>query len=145
APPRSGQQDCTEPACMNSAESSAGARGPSDLGSASLARDHGQWVAPREASPRVLIVDDDDESRTRVANALRTMGYVVDEVANGLDALKQFGSCRPQIALLEVMTPFLDGFSICRAMRELPGGDEVSIVLMTDVDDIESLQFGYDA
>ena len=94
---------------------------------------------------RVLIVDDDEEARTKVARALREVGFLVEEAANGLDALKAFQSHRPHVALLEVMTPFLDGFSTCRAMRDLPGGQDASIVMMTDSDDIESLQFGYDA
>ena len=94
---------------------------------------------------RVLIVDDDEEARTKVARALREVGFLVEEAANGLDALKAFQMHRPHVALLEVMTPFLDGFSTCRAMRDLPGGQDASIVMMTDSDDIESLQFGYDA
>lgn len=94
---------------------------------------------------RVLIVDDDDEARTAAAEALRSLGLVVEEVSNGLDALKAFQSIRPHIAILEVMTPFVDGYSTCRAMRDLPGGDEASILMMTDLDDLESLRFGYDA
>lgn len=94
---------------------------------------------------RVLIVDDDDEARTAAAEALRSLGLVVEEVSNGLDALKAFQAIRPHIALLEVMTPFVDGYSTCRAMRDLPGGDEASILMMTDLDDLESLRFGYDA
>jgi diguanylate cyclase (GGDEF)-like protein len=95
--------------------------------------------------PRVLIVDDDDHDRTVAAEALRAVGFEVQEVSNGLDALKAFEASRPHIALLEVMTPFVDGYSTCRAMRDLPGGEETSVVMMTRVDDIESLRFGYEA
>ncbi len=96
-------------------------------------------------APRVLIVDDDDEARSKAAEALRAIGFIVEEVSNGLDALKAFQTRRPHIALLEVMTPFVDGYSTCRAMRDLPGGSETSIVMMTDLDDVESLRFGYEA
>jgi diguanylate cyclase (GGDEF)-like protein len=99
--------------------------------------------APEEQ--RVLVVDDDDDARAEAAAALRAVGFCVDEAANGLDALKIFRDRRPHFALLEVMMPFMDGFSTCRAMRELPGGNDASIVMMTDLDDLESLQFGYDA
>jgi diguanylate cyclase (GGDEF)-like protein len=91
------------------------------------------------------VVDDDLESRAGVARALRATGFVVDEADNGVAALKIWKDRRPHIALLEVMTPFLDGFSTCRAMRELPGGEDVCIVMMTRTDDVESLQFGYEA
>jgi len=94
---------------------------------------------------RVLVVEADDEVRRAVAEPLRAAGVLVDEAANGLDALKIFQRSRPHIALLDVMTPFVDGFSTCRAMRDLPGGRDACIVLMTDLDDMESLQFGYDA
>ncbi len=94
---------------------------------------------------RVLIVDDEDAARTQTAEVLRASGFEVEEASNGLDALKAFAARRPHIALLEVMTPFVDGYSTCRAMRDLPGGEAVSIVMMTDLEDIESLRFGYDA
>jgi diguanylate cyclase len=110
------------------------------------ARPSGVVAAQKDTvEARVLIVDDDDDARTSAADALRAVGFIVDEASNGVDALKVFQSRRPHIALLEVMTPFLDGFSMCRAMRELSGGQDASIIMMTDHDDIESLQFGYDA
>ncbi len=99
--------------------------------------------APYDAC--VLIVDDDDDARSAAAEALRAGGFRVEEVSNGLDALKAFQAVRPHIALLEVMTPFVDGYSTCRAMRDLPGGEKTAIVMMTDLDDIDSLRFGYDA
>jgi diguanylate cyclase (GGDEF)-like protein len=92
----------------------------------------------------VLIVDDDDEARAAAAEALRSAGLVVDEVSNGLEALKAFQTRRPHI-VREVMTPFVDGYSTCRAMRDQAGGEEASIVMMTDIDDVESLRFGYEA
>ena len=97
------------------------------------------------SEPRVLVVDDDDACRQFVCAALRSVGFAVDEADNGVAALKAFKYRRPHIALLEVMTPFLDGFSTCRSMRELPGGEDVAIVMMTNMDDLESLQFGYEA
>ncbi len=113
----------------------------------------GHSEPPRSRSPslapgheaRILVVDDDDASRQLVSEALRSVGFVVDEASNGVAALKVFKDRRPHIALLEVMTPFLDGFSTCRAMRELPGGKDVSIVMVTNTDDVDSLQFGYEA
>lgn len=95
--------------------------------------------------PRILVVDDDDDARALVSQSLRTIGFAVDEATNGVVALKLFKERRPHIALLEVMTPFMDGFSTCRAMRELPGGTDVAIVMMMRTDDIESLEFGYEA
>lgn len=97
------------------------------------------------AAPRVLLVDDDDGARTEAATALRAIGCTVVEASNGLDGLKAFETTRPHIAFLEVMTPFVDGFSTCRAMRDLVGGADVAIVMMTDMDDVESLRFGYEA
>lgn len=102
-------------------------------------------VGEASEASRVLIVDGDDEAREIAARALREDGLVVYEASNGLDALKLFAEVQPQLTLLEVMTPFLDGYSTCRSIRELPRGKHVAIVMMTELDDIESLTFGYEA
>jgi diguanylate cyclase (GGDEF)-like protein len=95
--------------------------------------------------PRVLIVDHDRHARADCAAALRAVGCTVDEASDRVDALELFARRRPHLVLLEVTTPFLDGFATCRAIRELPGGADASIVMMTDIEDIESLRLGYDA
>lgn len=98
-----------------------------------------------QSAPRVLIVDDDDAARMTAAAALRAIGCTVFEACNGNDGLRSFEADRPQIAFLEVLTPRIDGFSTCRAMRDLEGGSDAAIVMMADMDRVDSLRIGYEA
>ncbi|MBE7197084.1 MAG: response regulator [Parafilimonas terrae] len=84
--------------------------------------------APDEA--RVLIVDDDDDARERLHRSLSREGWTVDEAANGRIALDHYDQARPNLILLDLMMPEMDGFSFLRALRSRPDGD-VPVVVLT--------------
>ena len=65
----------------------------------------------------LLIVDDEDNLRSMLAAALRHHGFEVSTVANGRDALTAVGEDSPDLVVLDVMLPDLDGFEVCRRMR----------------------------
>jgi two-component system OmpR family response regulator len=69
------------------------------------------------ASPRVLLVDDEDNLRSMLEAALRHMGFDVTTATNGRDALALAGTAMPDIIVLDVMMPDLDGFEVCRRLR----------------------------
>jgi two-component system OmpR family response regulator len=69
------------------------------------------------ASPRVLLVDDEDNLRSMLEAALRHMGFDVTTATNGRDALALVGTALPDIIVLDVMMPDLDGFEVCRRLR----------------------------
>ena len=64
---------------------------------------------------------------------------VVGEAGNGADAIVACGRLAPDIVLLDAMMPGLDGFGACRAMRAFPDGEHVPIVILTGLDDDESI------
>ncbi|GGZ85151.1 two-component system response regulator CseB [Streptomyces echinoruber] len=66
----------------------------------------------------VLFVEDDDVIREATQLALERNGFVVTAVPDGLSGLEAFRADRPDIALLDVMVPGLDGVSLCRSIRE---------------------------
>jgi DNA-binding response OmpR family regulator len=70
------------------------------------------------AETRVLFVEDDDVIREATQLALERAGFKVTAVAEGLDGLQAFRDRRPDIALLDVMVPGLDGVSLCRRIRD---------------------------
>ncbi len=84
--------------------------------------------APAEA--RVLVVDDDDDARERLRRSLSREGWIVDEAANGRVALEHFDLARPNLILLDLMMPEMDGFGFLRALRSRPDGD-VPVVVLT--------------
>ncbi|PJE96286.1 DNA-binding response regulator [Streptomyces carminius] len=70
------------------------------------------------ADTHVLFVEDDDVIREATQLSLERNGFTVTAAADGLDGLAAFRSRRPDIALLDVMLPGLDGVSLCRRIRE---------------------------
>jgi two-component system, OmpR family, response regulator len=69
------------------------------------------------AGERLLLVDDEDNLRSMLQAALRHMGFDVHPVASGREALDAVHSVRPDLIVLDVMLPDLDGFEVCRRLR----------------------------
>jgi len=102
-------------------------------------------VLPPGAKPLALVVDDDAMLRLLARASLEQAGLAVEEAANGRDALAAFERRRPAIVLLDVMMPGMDGFETCAALRRLPGGDRTPILMLTGLDDTESITRAYEA
>ena len=88
-----------------------------------------------ETRTRVLVVDDEDNITFLLASALRHFGFEVAEAATGreaLDVMREFG---PDLVLLDVMLPDLDGFEVCRRMRQ--DGERVPVLFLTARDATE--------
>lgn len=95
-------------------------------------------------APRVLVVDDDDGQRLLAGVSLMQAGFEVVEAANGEQALTLFQGRPPDIVLLDVVMPGLDGFAVCEALRRLPGG-HLPILMVTGLDDLDSIERAYRA
>jgi two-component system, OmpR family, response regulator len=80
----------------------------------------------------VLVVDDEPSITDAVATALRYEGFETREVANGRTAEKAIGEFRPDLILLDVMLPDLDGFAIARRLRE--GRHRTPVIFLTAKD-----------
>jgi DNA-binding response OmpR family regulator len=94
---------------------------------------------------RVLLVEDDEALRETLALVLRASGMTVTEVGDGRSALGRFEADGADVVVLDVMLPGIDGFEVCRAMRER---SSVPIVMVTARDDahdvIRGLELGAD-
>jgi DNA-binding response OmpR family regulator len=90
---------------------------------------------------KLLVVDDDPELRPLVAFALRQGGYHVVEAASGEAALAAFAAEKPDLVVLDVNLPGIDGFEVCRRLRE---GSRVPILMLTVRADEEDLVRGLD-
>lgn len=94
--------------------------------------------------PLVLIVDDDFTIRLLMREALEQSGFLVTEAGNGPEALTLFPQQPPAIVLLDVMMPDVDGFMTCAALRRLPGGARIPVVMVTGLDDLDSINRAYE-
>jgi two-component system OmpR family response regulator len=79
--------------------------------------------------PRVLVVDDEPNIRELVQVALKFHGCLVSTAASGADALRRAGAEDPDLIVLDVMLPDLDGFEVCRRLRA--AGNEVPVIFLT--------------
>jgi DNA-binding response OmpR family regulator len=106
-------------------------------------KDRGATLAP--VAQRVLIVDDDANLRTALAYSLRQEGLLVLTAEDGKTALDAFHHDRPDVLVLDVMLPALDGLEVCRRIR---AESDVPILMLTardtEVDRVVGLEIGAD-
>lgn len=97
-----------------------------------------------EGRPTVLIVDDDTVARLLAREALEQSGWVVEEAENGRLGLETFAQRRPDLVLLDILMPEMDGFTICAELRRLPDSMHVPVLIMTGLEDYQSITRAYD-
>lgn len=95
--------------------------------------------------PLVLVVDDDRSERFLLSSALEREGFTVETAASGLEAISLFSSVRPDIVLLDVDMPRMNGIEICRAIREALGGRKVPVLMVTGQTDETSIDLAFEA
>ncbi len=93
---------------------------------------------------RILVVDDDAGGRRLTRATLTKAGFAVVEAGNGQLALDAIAQEMPDLVLLDVSMPVMDGFTACGALRGLPGGDRVPVVMMTGLDDTGSIERAFE-
>jgi two-component system OmpR family response regulator len=86
-------------------------------------------MADGDRIPKVLVVDDEPNIRELVEVALKFHGCAVAVSASGKDALHQTESYEPDLIILDVMLPDMDGFEVCRALRT--DGNDVPVIFLT--------------
>jgi PAS domain S-box-containing protein len=93
----------------------------------------------------ILIVDDEPSGRETLAALLHAQGYQLAFASDGHGALEQAAALNPDMILLDVMMPEMDGFEVCQRLRVTPGLAEVPIILITALDDRDSRLQGIEA
>ena len=101
--------------------------------------------ADYETRPLALVVDDEPSLRLFMNAALKKAGFGVIEADCGETALTLFASDKPDLILLDLAMPGLDGFETCAAVRKLPGGRYTQILMVTGSDDSESIEKAFEA
>jgi len=99
--------------------------------------------------PRVLVVDDEEHITELVAMGLTYNGFDVERAASGRSALDMVQSRRPDLIVLDVMLPDLDGFEVARRIRQAEGaGTQVPVIFLTardaTQDKVQGLRLGSD-
>lgn len=93
----------------------------------------------RDRPYHALIVDDDAVLRTAMQQFISRLGFEVESADNGQSAVDLFRAQGADIVLLDAAMPVLNGFAACEAIRALPGGAEVPIIMITIYEDEDSV------
>jgi len=93
----------------------------------------------------VLIVDDDPTARETLAAILEGEGYDLQQAKDGIQTLQILKQLQPDLILMDVMMPTMDGFEVCRRIRATPSLAEVPIILLTALDDRDALLRGLES
>ncbi len=97
------------------------------------------------AKARILAVDDQPHNLRLLVDLLSAKGYEVVTAASGAEALANIESSRPDLVLLDVIMPNMNGYEVCRKIREMPATAVLPIVMITALDPGEERVKGLDA
>jgi twitching motility two-component system response regulator PilG len=98
-----------------------------------------------DSESTVLIVDDSASVRKLVELTLRRSGFSVISAVSGVAALATLAETRPDLILLDVMLVSLDGFQLCRAIRNHPAYAQTPIIILSGRESAADRQSGMDA
>lgn len=102
-------------------------------------------ISANDPMPKVLVVDDDLAGLLMASEALSAAGFEVLEAEDGQEAIEQFAKHTPDIVVMDVIMPRMNGFDSCAGIRKCEGGEHVPILMITGLDDVESIQKAYEA
>ena len=94
---------------------------------------------------KILVVDDTPMNIKLLGDLLRSKGYEVTTAANGEEALASIAKAPPDLVLLDIMMPGLNGYEVCRKIRESPATALLPIVLCTSLDPTQERVKGIEA
>jgi len=92
----------------------------------------------------ILVVDDDAAARRLTRVTLTRAGFDVVEAQDGQKALDAMRAAMPDLVLMDVSMPVMDGFTACAMLRNLPGGGRVPVVMITGLDDVQSIERAFE-
>jgi sigma-B regulation protein RsbU (phosphoserine phosphatase) len=98
----------------------------------------------KQGSPLILVADDDKWTRTLLRLILQQDRYRIIEVENGEQCLAEYRQQHPDIVLLDALMPEMDGFTCCLELTSLPGGDRTPILMITGLEDRESIDRAFE-
>ena len=94
---------------------------------------------------KILLADDEDDIKIILKMFLETKGYTVCTAFDGLDAIDQARSEKPDAILLDIMMPLIDGFEVCKKLKADPTTAQIPVIMLSAASHSESVQKGLDA
>jgi CheY-like chemotaxis protein len=95
------------------------------------------------AGEKILVADDSTHIRMMVRGALEGRGYVIVEAVDGADALQKAIDAQPDLVLLDLTMPELDGFEVLQFMKSRPDTTDIKVMMLTGSAETSNQQYGY--
>src|ERR1039457_2247201 len=89
-------------------------------------------------SEKILIVDDEDANLRLLISCLVPLGYDIGTAGNGKEAVQKAGDFRPDLIILDIMMPVMDGYEACRLIKADQETKNIPIIMVTALHDRES-------
>jgi len=89
-------------------------------------------------SDKILIVDDEESNREILTSLLKTLGYETEIAMNGVEAIRKTKSFMPDLVLLDIMMPEMDGYEVCDYLKSDPETANIPVVIVTGLSDRDS-------
>ncbi len=97
------------------------------------------------AKPLILVVEDDETQRLVATEVLRAQGFRAEGAMDGEDGLRKARRLKPDVVMLDVLMPGLDGFAVCRTMRDDPDLNAIPVLIVTGREDTRSVEHGFES
>ena len=94
---------------------------------------------------KILVVEDDPDQLEVIRFTLKNAGFAVGTATNGIDALKKAQTVSPDLIVLDVMMPELDGFAVCETLRGNPATASIPVLMLTGLCSHISRLVGYES
>lgn len=91
-----------------------------------------------QMTERILVVDDNDSNRSMLVDVLTQWGYTTAEAKHGKVVMKMVEELAPDLILLDVMLPGMNGYEICQQLKQGPETENIPVIMLTVLDDSES-------
>lgn len=105
-----------------------------------------EWLKQLKTSPLILIIDDNQMNRELAADLIGySMGCTIRQAASGEEALKILAEKTPDLVLLDINMPGMDGYAVCKAIRSLEATREIPVIFLTGHRDPEFIVNGFEA
>lgn len=92
----------------------------------------------KEKKSKILIVDDDEKNLELMGEILKIHGYAFETAKNGLEALEKTKEISPDLIFLDIMMPHIDGYEVCRRLKEDPSTQHIPVIIVTALADKQS-------
>jgi DNA-binding response OmpR family regulator len=104
-----------------------------------------EWIKPILMLRKILVVEDDPDQLEAIRGNLKNAGFAIGTASNGVDALTKTRTVLPDLIVLDLMLPRLNGLDICRTLRENPATASIPVIMLTGMDSYFTRVAGFEA